>query len=143
MQVGECMSLQPVTVSEQTSMREAVELMRRHQIRHLPVVQGKRLLGIVTDRDIRRASPSLLSGISKEEYEEVLDSTPVSRIMTREPFTVTPETDLAEAVRILLEKKVGGVPVVNGQELVGILTESDALRVLLEKLREIPRPTPK
>ena len=110
--------------------------MRRHSIRHLPVVNGNLLVGIVTDRDLRRASPSLLSGIAEEKYQEVLESTPVSKIMTREPFTVRLDTDLADAVNILVEKRISSLPVVNGAELVGIVTEIDALRVLLELLKK-------
>ena len=134
MKVGNFMTPEPVTVSEQDSMGEALLVMRRHQIRHLPVVNGNLLVGIVTDRDLRRASPSLLSGIAEDKYQEVIESTPVSRIMTREPFTVRLDTDLVDAVRILVDKRISSLPVVNGAELVGIFTEIDALRVLVEVL---------
>ena len=139
MKVGNYMTPEPVTISENESMGEALMLMRRHQIRHLPVVNGSILVGIVTDRDLRRASPSLLSGIAEERYQEVLDGTSVARIMTREPFTVRLDTDLGEAVGVLVEKKLGSLPVVNGAELVGIFTEVDALRVLLEVLKKIKK----
>ncbi len=134
MKVGNYMTPEPVTVSEQDSMGEALLIMRRNQIRHLPVVNGNLLVGIVTDRDLRRASPSLLSGIAEEKYQEVIESTPVARIMTREPFTVRLDTDLVDAVRVLVDKRISSLPVVNGAELVGIFTEIDALRVLLELL---------
>ena len=134
MKVGNYMTPEPVTVDENDSMGEALVLMRRHQIRHLPVVNGINLVGIVTDRDLRRASPSLLSGIAEDHYKEVLDSTQVSKIMTREPFTVRLDTDVKEAVRLLVDKKISSLPVVNGPELVGIFTEVDALRILLEVL---------
>lgn len=136
MKVGNHMTPEPVTISEMESMGEAMVVMRRNQIRHLPVVNGNVLVGIVTDRDLRRASPSLLSGIAEEQYKEVLDSTPVSRIMTREPFTVRLDTDLVEAVRVLVDKRISSLPVVNGAELVGIFTEVDALRCLLEVLKK-------
>ena len=132
MKVGNYMTPEPVTVDENDSMGEALVIMRRHQIRHLPVVNGNNLVGIVTDRDLRRASPSLLSGIEEDKYKEVLDSTQVSKIMTREPFTVRLDTDVKEAVRLLVDKKISSLPVVNGSELVGIFTEVDALRILLE-----------
>ncbi|MFQ5790653.1 MAG: CBS domain-containing protein [Acidobacteriota bacterium] len=130
------MTREPLSVSEDASMKEVVTLLQRHHIRHLPVTEARIVVGIVTDRDVRRASPSLLSGIDKDNYEQVLNDTPVSRIMTREPFTVTPETDLMEAVRLLTDKKIGSLPVVNGIELVGIFTQSDALGVLLELLEK-------
>ena len=137
MKVGDCMTKDPQSVHEDTSMKEAVTLMRQHHIRHLPVTEGTILVGIVTDRDTRKASPSLLSGVDMNGYEEVLSNTPISRIMTREPFTVTQETDLKDAVQILVDKKVGAVPVVNGKELVGIFTEVDALKVLVNVLSEV------
>ena len=136
MKFGNYMTPEPVTVEEFDSMGEALVLMRRHQIRHLPVVNGINLVGIVTDRDLRRASPSLLSGIAEDRYKEVLDSTQVSKIMTREPFTVRLDTDVEEAVGLLVDKKISSLPVVNGDELVGIFTEVDALRILLELMKK-------
>jgi acetoin utilization protein AcuB len=128
------MTQNPFTVSEQTSLKDAVPMLGIHHIRHLPVTNGSRLVGIVTDRDIRRASPGLLSGVGREDYEQVLKATPVARIMTKEPVTVTEDTPLVDAVRLIVEKKFGGLPVVRGEELIGIFTEIDALKVLLEKL---------
>ena len=136
MHVGEYMTRDPITVSEDTSMKEAMLLLRTHHIRHLPVANGKVLVGLVSDRDIRKASPSLLSGIGKNDYEQVLEDTSVGRIMTREPFTVTETTTLSDAVSVLLEKKFGSLPVVDGDELVGIFTEIDALKILLRQLNE-------
>ena len=137
MKVGDCMTKDPHSVQEDASMKEAMVLMRQHHIRHLPITEGTILVGIVTDRDVRKASPSLLSGVDMSEYEEVLSNTPVSRIMTREPFTATAETELKDAVQILLDKKVGGLPVVDGKELIGIFTEIDALNVLVNVLSEV------
>ena len=134
MKVGNYMTPEPLTVDEDESMGDALVVMRRQQIRHLPVVSGNTLVGIVTDRDLRRASPSLLSGIAEEKYKEILESTPISRIMTREPFTVRLDTNLKDAVRLMVDKKISSLPVVNGSELVGIFTEVDALRVLLDVL---------
>ena len=137
MKVGDCMTKDPQSVHEDASMKEVGMLMQQHHIRHLPVTEGTILVGIVTDRDIRKASPSLLSGVDMSEYEEVLANTPIARIMTREPFTVTEETDLKDAVQTLVDKKIGGLPVVNGKELVGIFTEIDALKVLVNVLSEV------
>ena len=134
MHVGEYMTRDPITVSEDTSMKEAMLLLRSHHIRHLPVANGKVLVGLVSDRDIRKAAPSLLSGIGKNDYEQVLEDTPVGRIMTREPFTVTESTSIVDAVSVLVEKKSGSLPVVAGTEIVGIFTEIDALKILLGRL---------
>lgn len=134
MYVGEYMTRDPIAVQEDTSMKEAMLLLRTHHIRHLPVANGRMLVGLVSDRDIRRASPSLLSGIGKNDYEQVLEDTPVGRIMTREPFTVTEVTPLVDALSVLVEKKFGCLPVVDGSEIVGIFTEIDALKILLSHL---------
>lgn len=134
MRVGDYMTRDPITVEEDASMKDAMLLLRTHHIRHLPVATGRFLVGLVTDRDIRRASPSILQGIDKADFESVMEDTPVSRIMTREPFTVTEDTPLVEAVQILVDKKFGGLPVVDGKDLVGIFTEIDALKVLLHTL---------
>jgi CBS domain-containing protein len=134
MRVGDCMTRDPITVEEDASMKDAMLLLRAHHIRHLPVATGRFLVGLVSDRDIRRASPSILQGIGKTDFESVMEDTPVSRIMTREPFTVTEDTPLAEAVQILIDRKFGSLPVVDGKELIGIFTEIDALKVLVETL---------
>ncbi len=134
MHVGEYMVRDPITVSEDTSMKDAMLLLRTHHIRHLPVANGKVLVGLISDREIRKASPSLLSGIGKNDYEQVLEDTLVGRIMTREPFTVTETTSLVDAISVLVEKKFGSLPVVIGTELVGIFTEIDALKILLGRL---------
>jgi acetoin utilization protein AcuB len=133
MRIGYYMTQSPITVSEQTSMKEAVLTLQRHRIRHLPVTNGTKLVGIVTDRDLKRASPSLLLEIEREEVEQVLRTTSVSSIMTREPVTATPDTPLVDALRLMVEGKFGSIPVVNGDDLVGIFTEIDALKVLIEK----------
>jgi len=137
--VADYMTSDPVSVTEDTTMKEAAELLRQHHVRHLPVVQGRMLIGIVSDRDIRKASPSLLSGVDMSEYEDVLSNTPISRVMTREPFTVTPDTDLRDAVQIILDKRVGAVPVVNGKELVGMFADFQGLGVLVKLLSQVPQ----
>jgi acetoin utilization protein AcuB len=141
MRVADYMTSEPVSVTEDMTMKDAVELLRQHRIRHLPVVQGRVLVGIVSDRDIRKASPSLLSGVDMSEYEEVLGNTPISRVMTREPFTVTADTELRDAVQLILDKRVGALPVVNGKELIGIFTDSHGLSVLVKMLSHVPQQT--
>ena len=94
------------------------------------------LVGIVTDRDIKRALPSPLSPSAAGEYDEIVDSTSVDRVMTREPFTVASGSSLIEAAHQMSERKVGGLPVVNGDELVGMFTMSDAIRALLKLVAE-------
>ena len=134
MKIAEVMSRTVVTLTPEQTLRDAVELLRSKHIRHLPVVEDSKLIGIVTDRDVKRATPSLLSGVDRDEYDRVLDETKIAQIMTREPMTVTPESELKAAVKVFIERKVGALPVVSGSQLVGIVTEIDLLRVFHDML---------
>jgi len=134
--VEERMTRQVVTLTEQASLRDALALLQRHRIRHIPVVEGERIVGILTDRDVKRATPSLLSGVSQEDYDRVLAQTHVSQVMTRNPFSVTPSTSLKDATKLLAERKYGALPVVEGERLVGILTNTDLLRAFYESLED-------
>ena len=136
MLVKEVMSRSVVTLAPEQTLREAINLLQSKHIRHLPVVGDSKVVGIVTDRDVKRATPSLLSGIARDEYERVLKTTTVAHFMTREPLTVTSNTRLKAAVKIFLERKVGALPVIDDGHLVGILTDIDILRVVHEMLPE-------
>jgi CBS domain-containing protein len=123
------------TLNQESVLRDAVEMAMVRKIRHLPVLDGdSRLVGIVTDRDIKRALPSPLEGTAPDDYETFLTNTKVTQVMTREPFTVEPDTPLYQAVQLMVEKKVGGLPVVSQGRLVGIFTQTDALKVFLRSL---------
>jgi acetoin utilization protein AcuB len=135
MKVVDVMTTHPVTVSLTDTIGLADELMNTNRIRQLPVVEDKRLVGIVTDRDIRSfLSGSLLE--TPETRERALAST-VREIMTTEPITVSPDDDLQEAVEIMIDEKIGGIPVVDEPEgLVGIVNYVDILRCFLNRLQE-------
>lgn len=135
MKVVDVMTKDPLTVTPTETIGQADELMNTNKIRQLPVVQGKDLIGIVTDRDIRSfLSGSLLE--TPEEREKALNSK-ISDIMTTEPITLSPEDDLEETVELLIEEKIGGIPVVEESEgLVGIVTYVDVLRCFLNRLQE-------
>ncbi len=113
---------------------DAALILRGTGFRHLPIVDGERLVGLITDRDVHRFAPSLLGKITPEEYNAVFENTLLERVMTRNPLTVTPTTPLREAASILQEKKLGCLPVVEDGRLVGILTVTDMLGVLLRFL---------
>ena len=136
MLVEDVMSRSVVTLTPDHTLREAIELLRSRTIRHLPVVGGSKVVGIVTDRDVKRATPSLHSSIDRSGYERVLETTTVAQFMTREPLTVPPNSKLKAAVKIFLDRKVGALPVVEDGRLVGILTDIDILRVVHEMLPE-------
>ncbi|TDI50583.1 MAG: CBS domain-containing protein [Acidobacteria bacterium] len=136
MKVSDRMTSEVVTLNEEQSLRDALTLQQRHKIRHIPVVADGNIVGILTDRDLKRASPSLLSGIDQERYDELLDTTRVAQVMTRDPRTVSPETSLKDVAKILIEGKFGALPVIEKNSLVGIITEIDLLRVLHDLLDE-------
>ena len=130
------MSDSVVTVAPDDRLGEAVNLLRSKRIRQLPVIEDGRLVGIITDRDIKRATPSVLSGVDREEYDRILDETKVMQFMTREPMTATPDTPVKAAVRIFITQKVGALPVIDDGRLVGIVTQIDALRAFYNTLTE-------
>ena len=133
--VIDVMSKDPLTVSRSDTVGQAEELMYENHYRQLPVVENRQLIGIVTDRDIRSflAQSSLLK---PEERGRAL-RTKVSDIMTAKPLTMSTEDDLREAVEMLIDEKIGGIPVVDETEgLVGIVTYVDILRCFLNRLEE-------
>jgi CBS domain-containing protein len=135
MKVVDIMTKDPLTVTPVETIGQADELMNTNKIRQLPVVQGKDLVGIITDRDIR----SFLSGslLESAEAREKALNTEVRETMTTEPITVSPDDDLQEAVELMIDEKIGGIPVVDDAEgLVGIVTYVDILRCFLNRLQE-------
>ena len=128
MRVSEWMTPAPVSVAPSSSIPDVRELMLRRRIRHLPVVEEGRLVGIITDRDVRTVQPSPATSLTAGEMNYLLARLTVRAVMTRPVLTVGPHEPLVEAVRLLLEHKIGGLPVVEGERLVGILTAGDLLR---------------
>ena len=135
MKVVDIMTKDPLTITPVETVGQADDLMNTNRIRQLPVVHGKDLVGIVTDRDVRSfLSGSLLESV--EDREKALN-TEVREIMTTEPITVSPDDDLPEAVELMIDEKIGGIPVVDDAEgLVGIVTYVDILRCFLNRLQE-------
>ncbi|MFQ5917073.1 MAG: CBS and ACT domain-containing protein, partial [Candidatus Binatia bacterium] len=119
MLVGKRMSKAPVTVTSQDSLATAQNKMRTGRFRRLPVVEDGKLLGIITDRDIR-------------EHKGFLEQTKVNAVMTTEVVTVTPEITLEEAAKVLLKHKIGGLPVLEQGKLAGIITTSDIVQAFLD-----------
>jgi len=132
MLVDKRMKRDPVTVSPEDSFRQAMTLIRQKGIRHLPVVEGAQLVGIVTDRDIRQTSPSPATSLEIHELHYLLEKVKIREIMTKKVYTVTPETPIEEAARLMLQHKIGGLPVVEAGRVVGIITETDILSAFVE-----------
>jgi CBS domain-containing protein len=138
--VRDFMTTEPTTLRDDDRLREAVELVMVRQIRHIPVLNARdQLVGIVTDRDIKRTLPSPLSSTAREEYEALLETTAIGRVMSPNPITVEADADVADAVQILVQSRIGGLPVVEGDTLVGIFTERDALRGYVELLQALQK----
>ncbi len=121
------------TASPDTTIAEALNITRSHNIRHLPVLQGGRLVGLVTDRDLRLAMPPIWAD-QRDELQRALHSRTVGEVMVKQIITATPTTPVEEAARLLYENRIGCLPVMDGDELAGILTETDLLRALVELL---------
>lgn len=133
LKVADAMTADPVTIGPEDSLMRAVETMQKRGIRRLPVVVADTLVGILAQGDLNRAQPSAISE-SQEEFVRVMEETPVSRLMIQNPITVTEETSLADAAQTLHTMKFGALPVIRDGRLVGIVTDSDLLRSLIDLL---------
>ena len=128
------MSTDPVSVAPEDSLATAARLTREHHVRHLPVVRGGELVGIVSDRDIRSAMPSPLE-VADPTRAGVLERTPVEKIMTREVLTAGPLDSVEDAAKQLCRRRIGALPVVDAHgRLLGMITETDVLTAFAEVL---------
>jgi acetoin utilization protein AcuB len=133
--VRERMSAQPVTITPDTPITEALRIMRQNEVRRLPVLDPNgQLAGIVSEKDLLYASPSPATSLSIYEMHYMLSRLLVSELMTKDVITVSPDTPVEEAARIMADHKIGGLPVIEDGKLVGIITETDVFTVLLEML---------
>lgn len=125
----------PITISPEANFFEARNLIHEKGVRHLPVVDKEnRIIGIVTDRDIREAAPSDATLLSVQELNYLLGKLKVSAFMTPKEklITITPDTLIEEAVQLMVDHKIGCLPVVEGDRLYGIFTETDAMAHLVD-----------
>jgi acetoin utilization protein AcuB len=132
--VRDVMTENPTTVSPNDTLRTAIEKMSKIGCRRLPVVEGGRVVGIVANLDVREALNSPIVLHERWQDEQLLDQSTVAACMTLEPLIVTPETSVVEAARLMRDRKIGGLPVVDGGTLVGIVTETDLLDALIALL---------
>ncbi len=135
MLVGERMTKDPIVVTREAGVDDALRLMRDRNIRRLPVVdKNGSLVGIVSDKDLYLASPSPATSLDIFELRYLLSRLTVEKIMSTPVITVTPKTPLEEAARIMADRKIGGLPVLEGEDLVGIITESDLFKIFVDLL---------
>jgi acetoin utilization protein AcuB len=133
LKVRDVMTADPMTLSPEENLMEAIQMMRLRHIRRIPIVSGGQLLGLLTEGDLKRAEPSTLSH-TQEEFTQVMESTQVNRIMIKNLITTTPDTPLVDAARTLWKSKYGALPVLEDDKLVGILTDNDLIGALVRVL---------
>lgn len=130
--VRERMTVNPLTVTENTPVFEAGELLRKNNIARLPVIKDGKLVGIITQEDLLKVSPSQATTLSVWELNYVLSKIQVKDGMTKNPVTISPDATLEEAAMLMRDKKVGALPVVEDGKLIGIITESDIFDAFLD-----------
>ena len=132
MLVKNWMSKNVVTINEDDSMQDAMKLMKQHSIRMLPVLKNGVLVGVVTDRDLKRASASDATTLDVHELLYLISKIKVKNIMSKSPVAVSPDLTVEETAEILLNNKISGVPVVDEKgKVVGTITQTDLFRVLI------------
>lgn len=133
MKVKQRMTPNPITATPKTTHREAVELMEKHRIRRLPILdKDGRLIGIVSREDLLSAAPSPATSLSIYEIYTLLDRLTLDQIMTSPVLAVDEECSLAAAARFMVDHRIGCLPVMRGEQLVGIITETDIFRTFVE-----------
>ena len=131
MLVRNWMSSNVITIDSKDSLEKANRLMRENKIRCLPVLNQNNLVGIFTDRDLKKASASGASGLEVHELIYLLNKIKISEVMTRNPITVQPDNTVDEVAQILVLYKISSVPVVEAGDLIGIITQSDIFKVYM------------
>lgn len=132
MLVGERMTKPVITVAPDVSILDALDLMKRENIRRTPVIKDGHLLGIVSLQDLLNASPSQATSLSIWELNYLVSKIKVADVMTARVITVTEDTPIEIAARMMVDNKIGGLPVMRGKEVVGIITETDLFKIFLE-----------
>jgi acetoin utilization protein AcuB len=131
------MTPNPVTVDPETSVPEAAALMKKGGFRRLIVTRHRDPVGIVTDRDLREAMPSDATSLSVWEINFLIARLRVKEIMTTNVVTIDDDASLEKATEVMLERRIGGLPVMNGREVVGIVTATDVLRAFIEREKAV------
>ena len=134
MHVRDIMQHDVATLDASDRLDLADDIMRLGRIRHLPILSRGRLVGILSQRDLFRAAVSSVLQVARPTERDWLGKIPVAAVMTPDPFTVAPETSVRTAVAVMMERKIGCLPVVDRGQLVGIVSETDCLRYLAHVL---------
>lgn len=135
--VRDYMSMYPATVGPKDSLQRVIELLRRRDIRSVPVLEEGKLIGIVTDRDIRQVAPAYPLFRDEKEIQRYTENLTVTAAMTADPMTIGPDAPLVEAAKILEIYRISSLPVIDANNLVGMLTVADVLRAFVEQNEKI------
>ena len=130
--VGERMSRPVISVTPDMPINDVLAMFRKEHIRRAPVIKNRKLVGIVSERDLLNASPSSVTTLSVWELNYLISKVTVKNVMAKKVVTVDQDTPIEEAARIMADKKIGGVPVMSGGNVVGIITETDLFKIFLE-----------
>ncbi|MEW6697416.1 MAG: CBS and ACT domain-containing protein [Bacillota bacterium] len=130
--VKDCMTTSPITITKTTPILEALEKMKKLKIRQLPVTDKGRLVGLVTERELLTVTPSPATTLSIFEMNYLLSKMVISEVMLKDPITVSPNTTIEEAALIMRENKIGSLLVLEADELVGIITQTDIFDAFIE-----------
>ncbi|MCI9468214.1 MAG: CBS domain-containing protein [Oscillospiraceae bacterium] len=128
------MTPNPVTVTPDVSVSEAFSIMKERQFRRIPVVQGGKLIGIVTEKELQQVSPSKATSLSVFELNYLLEKTTIKDAMSKDPITVQDDDLIEKAALLMRTNKVGALPVMHGDKLVGIITESDIFDAFIDTM---------
>lgn len=134
MNVGKRISSPLITVPPEMPIAEALDLMKREKIRHIPVIQKGKMVGIVTRNDLLNASPSKATSLSIWEINYLINKITVADVMTTKVITTTEDTPIEEAARIMADNKISCLPIMRGKDVIGIITETDLFKLFLELL---------
>jgi len=132
MLVKEWMAKDPIVIDENTSIMKATQMMKEHGIRRIPVVRDGRLIGIISDRDIKEAAPSKATSLDVHELYYLLSEIKVKDIMTPDPITLKENDSVEKAAVIMLENRISGIPVVDDDyHVIGVITQTDVFKVMI------------
>lgn len=132
----EIMTSEVQTLRSEQKLIDAIQFLHEHQVRHIPILdEAGALVGVLTDRDVKRATPSALAPGQREVWTKVVQETELAKVMSREPVTAHGDTTLIEALERFVEDRIGCLPIVEGGELVGIVTARDLFRASLAALK--------
>jgi len=132
MLIQDFMTKQVITIDVEDSMQKAIHLLEKHKINMMPVLEGEKVVGVISDRDLKKASPSDATDLERHELKYLLNKIKIKDIMTRKVITVPPDFTIAEAAEVLLNNDISGAPVIDARgRLVGIITNSDLYKALI------------